>query len=149
PGLGRLRGFELEDHRLRSGRRSLDRFGGDVKRDHLSAGRLDRRTGGGLVLAVELRILHDVLRDEVCRHDVSSSCSQISCSQIAAWMPSKKCHQASSECWSASRTRVWVAASVACRTTMLSPTLLCAASAVSWRSQNSTAWRLSPYCSSR
>src|SRR5262249_22010386 len=64
--------------------------------------------------------------------------------QMAAWMPSKNCHQASSECCNASRTRVWVTASVAWRTTMLSPTSLCSASAISWMSQNATASRPSP-----
>ena len=64
--------------------------------------------------------------------------------EIAAWMPSKNCHQASSECCSASRTRAWIAASVAWRTTMLSPTSLCSASAISWMSQNSTASSVEP-----
>src|SRR5262249_51155695 len=139
PGLGCLRGFELEDHRLWSGGCALDGLRGNVENHDLPPERLDRRTGSGLVLPVELGVLHAVLRDEVCGHDLF-----LLALQMAAWMPSKNCHQASSECCNASRTRVWVVASVAWRTTMLSPTSLCSASATSWMSQNATASRLSP-----
>ena len=63
---------ELEDHRLRSRRCPLDGFRGDVERHDLASRGLDGRNGGGLVLAVELGIVHDVLRDEICGHDLSS-----------------------------------------------------------------------------
>jgi hypothetical protein len=69
---------------------------------------------GDLVLAVEL--------GSFTTYWAMKYAAMISPPQIAAWMPSKNCHQASSECWSASRTRAWVAASVAWRTTMWSPT---------------------------
>src|SRR6185369_1721375 len=57
-----------------SGRCPLDGLGGDIEHHELATGCLDGWAGSDLVLAVELRVVHDVLSDEICDHR-ESSCS--------------------------------------------------------------------------